>query len=67
MQLFPHVFTLNHNEGLAVGRLSSNDGDSNENGKKATGLDRQNNNFVRASRFFVHFSAVAVRLGREIE
>ena len=33
----------------------------NENGKKATGLDKQNNNFVHASRFFVHFFVVTAR------
>ena len=44
---------------------SNDDGDGNENGKKAIGLDKQNNNFVRASRFFVHFFTVAVRLQRE--
>ena len=32
--------------------------------KKATGLDWQNNNFARPSRFFVHFLAVAARLQR---
>ena len=36
-----------------------------ENDKKAIGLDKQNNNFARASRFVVHFSAVAARLQRE--
>ena len=36
-----------------------------ENDKKAIGLDKQNNNFARASRFAVHFSAVAARLQRE--
>ena len=35
------------------GSLSNDDGDGNKNGKKAIGLDRQNNNFARASRFFV--------------
>ena len=51
----------------AIGSLSNDDGDSdsNENGKKAMGLDWQNNNFPRASRFFVHFFAVAARLHRE--
>ena len=29
------------------------------------GQDKQNNNFARASRFFVHFSAVVARLQRE--
>ena len=41
------------------------DGDGNENGKKAIGLDWQNNNFARASLFFVHFFAVVARLRRE--
>ena len=45
--------------------LSNDDGDGNENGKKAIGLDRQNNNFARASRFFVHFLAVFARLRHE--
>ena len=48
-----------------LGSLSNDDGDVNENGKKAIGLDKQNNNFARASRFFVHFFAVTVRLRRE--
>ena len=37
-----------------LGSLSKGNGDGNENGKKAIGLDWKNNNFVRASRFFVH-------------
>ena len=37
----------------------------NANGKKTIELDRQNNNFARASRFFVHFLAVVARLQRE--
>ena len=45
--------------------LSNDDGEGNENGKKAIGLDWQNNNFTRASRFFVHFSAVVTRLKLE--
>ena len=41
------------------GRLGNDDGDGNENGKKAAmSLDQQNNNFARVSRFFVHFFAV---------
>jgi len=48
---------------LTVGSLSN--GDSNENGKKALGLDWQNNHFARASRFFVHFLAIVARLPRE--
>ena len=42
--------------------LSNDDGVSNENGNKAIGLNWQNNNFARASRLFVHFSAVTARL-----
>ena len=45
-----------------MGSLSNDDGDGNENGKKAIGLDWQNNNFARASRFFVYFLAVVARL-----
>ena len=48
-----------------VGSLSNYNGDHNENGKKAMGLDWQNNKFARASRFFVHFLAVVARLQRE--
>ena len=40
-------------------------GDGNENGKKAIGLKKQNNNFTSALRFFVHFFAVVARLRRE--
>ena len=45
--------------------LRNHDGDGNEYSKKAKDLDKQNNNFARASRFFVHFSAVVARLQRE--
>ena len=48
-----------------VKSLSNDDGDGNENGKKTIGLDKQNSNFARASRFFVHFFAVVARLQRE--
>ena len=48
-----------------LGRLSNDDGDVNENGKKAKGLDWQNKNFARASRFFVNFFAVTAWLRRE--
>ena len=47
------------------GSLSNDDGDVNENSKKAIGLDWQNNNFARASPFFVLFFAVVARLRRE--
>ena len=33
--------------------------------QKTIGLDRQNNNFARASRFFVHFFAVVAKLQGE--
>ena len=35
-----------------LGSLSNDDGDGNDNGKKAIGLDWQNNNFAHASHFF---------------
>ena len=35
--------------------LSNDDGNVNEKGKKAIGLNWQNNNFARASYFFVRF------------
>ena len=38
---------------LTLGSLTNDDGDGNENGTKAIGLDWQKNNFARASRFFV--------------
>ena len=49
---------------LVLGSLRNDDEDGNENGKKAIGLDKQNNNFARASRFFVHFSVVVARVQR---
>ena len=36
---------------MILGSLRNDDGDGNEIGKKAISLDRQNNNFARASRF----------------
>ena len=50
---------------LTLESLRNDEGDVNENGIKAMGLDKKNNNFARASRFFVHFSAVTARLQRE--
>ena len=47
---------------ISWGGLNSDEGDGNENGKKAIGLDWQNNNFARASRFFVHFLAFVALL-----
>ena len=50
-----------------LGSLNNDDGDGNgnENGRNAVGLDSQNNNFARSSRFFVHFFAVVERLQLE--
>ena len=45
--------------------ITNDDGDGNENGKKAKALDLQNKQFAHASRFFAHFLAVVVRLRRE--
>ena len=47
---------------LSFGNLSNNDGDANEDSKKAIGLGWHNNNSARASRFFVHFCAVLTGL-----
>ena len=48
-----------------IASLSIDDGDGNENSKKAIGLAQQNNNFARASRFLVHLSAIIAGLRRE--
>ena len=45
--------------------FSNDDGDGNENVKKANSCIEQNNKFARASRFFVHFFAVTAPLRRE--
>ena len=47
---------------VVLGSLRNDDGDGNENGKKAI---EQKYNFARVSRFFVHFFAVTARLQRE--
>ena len=36
---------------FSIGSLNNYEGDGNEDGKKAIGLDKQNNNFACASRF----------------
>ena len=54
----PHIFER-------LWSLSNDDTNRNETGNNVIGLDWQNNNFARASRFFVHFSAVVARLQRE--
>ena len=42
--------------------LSNNDGDANENGQKAIGLDWQNNDSTRALHVFVNFLAVTAQV-----
>ena len=42
---------------LLLGSLSTDDGEVNGNGKKAIGLDWQNNNSALKSRFSLHFFA----------
>ena len=59
-QLWTHYDVSIHNE--LPRSLSNDDGNSNENGKKAMGLDWQNNNYAYASCFVVHFFAVVARL-----
>ena len=59
------IITFQNNDAiLALGNLNNDDGEVDENGKKALGLDFHNN-FARASPFFVHFFAVTARLRRE--
>ena len=48
-----------------LGSLSNDDGDGNENGKKAIALDSKNKNCAHASHFFAYFVAVVARLRRE--
>ena len=52
-----------------LGTLRSNDSDGNKNVKKKKKhlfrFNKQNNNFARASRFFVHFFARFARPRRE--
>ena len=45
--------------------LSNDDGDANENGKKAIGLDWQNDDSARESHVFVNFLTVNARVQRE--
>ena len=61
----PSPQELARHQPLIIGSLRNDDDHGNENGKQATDLDKQKNNFARASRFFVHFSAVVARLQRE--
>ena len=58
------IICLNYLWVFSVVVLSNDDGDVNENGKKAISLDWQNNSSARASLFFVHVTGVAARLQR---
>ena len=58
-------FRCRHRRRRKIGCLRNDDDDSNENGTKEIGLDKENNNFARATRFFVHFFAAIARLQRE--
>ena len=51
--------------GVVVGSFSNDDGDGNQDVKKAIGLLGKTTTFARASRFFVHFSTVLARLRRK--
>ena len=58
------IWVVGQGHGI-IGSLSNDDGDGQENSKKATGLYLPNNNFASASRFLVHFFAVVARLQSE--
>ena len=53
-----------HTWGFVAAMLGSlnDDGDVKETGKKAIGLDKQNNTSAHTSHFFVHFFAAIERL-----
>ena len=61
----PAIVKPDQQLGSLFGSLSKDDGDRNEDGKKAIGLDWKNNSFARAPRFFAHFFAVAAPLQSE--
>ena len=50
---------------LQLGTLRSNDANGNDNVQKNNRFYKQNDNFARASHFFVHFFPVFARLRRE--
>ena len=58
-------FLLSALSKLRQERIGSLNNDDGEKGKKAIGLDWQNNNSARTSCFFVHFFTVTARLRRE--
>ena len=51
---------------MIIGTLRNYDGDGNENVKKNNRFNEQNNNFARASRFFVHFFVIPAQVRREM-
>ena len=59
------IWVVGQGHGITIGSLSNDDGDGQENSKKATGLYLPINNFASASRFLVHFFAVVARLQSE--
>ena len=61
-----HVQQLTVSFGNLTGDFTIRWRDGNENVKNHNRFSRQNNNFTRASHFFVHFFAVFARLRREI-
>ena len=48
-----------------IGTLRCDDSNGNETVKKNNRFNEQNKNSARASRFFVHFSAITARIQRE--
>ena len=59
------VMSRYHRAALFLDDYKNNDdGESNENGKKAKGSYYQNNNFVRVAPFLVHFLPVVARVPR---
>ena len=48
-----------------IGSFSTDDGNGNKNVKISNRFIKKNNKFARASRFFVHFFALATRLRRK--
>ena len=59
------IWVVGQGHGITIGSLSNDDGDGQENSKKATGLYLPINNFASASRFLVLFFAVVARLQSE--
>ena len=50
---------------FSIGSLNNYEGDGNEDGKKAVGLNKKKQQLCTCVTLFVHFFAVAVRLQRE--